>query len=277
MEAQTAVNDEDIPDLVLETIFWFVADGLPVAQWGDPVCAVSKRWCRLARRVFRDKFRTAWPKFAFERHPPSPSASDSWLQFSAHRDRVSLGRTVSNYLFWFVEPVALPSLASLAVQFTVSPLRSPIYIGVCLVHSRSSRLFDSQFVWSPNTSAALPLSADGDFSMAILGMFSRNVTTINCTSGVLMSDIDSSSLRLFSRYQSSSGGDEPNTVSLAVQYSAGGSVLFQIDECVRTAKLNEDAMKAKYSPASIVVAFVVAIGTGCVIVSICRAHPESSH
>ena len=58
----STLDDSDIPDLVLETIFGFLAEILPMEKWSE-IRVVSKRWALISKPIFKASAWRAWPKF----------------------------------------------------------------------------------------------------------------------------------------------------------------------------------------------------------------------
>jgi hypothetical protein len=121
MSGTFVIDDCEVPDLVLETIFKFVAEVAPMRQWGA-ICAVSKRWRRIAVPVFREAHMALWPKYAL---PGTTGESDA-LTFNAELDTVKLGehRTTGSYVWAFSRALPLSCIViagrPIGVVFTVS-------------------------------------------------------------------------------------------------------------------------------------------------------------
>jgi hypothetical protein len=126
---QFVMEDSDIPDLVLEMIIEYMAQATPSNTWGN-ICAVSRRWDRLARPVLREVFLTTWPRLC--------TRGLAGLRVSAQGTKVELGRGEDEYLYCFMRPLPLRKVVDagrpVALQCTPNDTGG-VYLAVFLIHS----------------------------------------------------------------------------------------------------------------------------------------------
>jgi hypothetical protein len=154
-------EDCELPDLVLEIIIGFVAQVTPMECWGE-LCSVSRRWCRLARPVLREVFLRMWPKYSILRTRPEGDLSFS-VRISASRNLAQRSGS-SNYQFAMVEPLPLAPIVAggrpVGVRFVPSS-SGGVYVGLFIVHGRSSALLHTRIQWDPdNSKDKLPDSSE---------------------------------------------------------------------------------------------------------------------
>ena len=175
----TIFEDNEIPDLVLETIMGFVALSVPMERWGE-FASVSKRWKRVSKIAFKEAFKNAWPKFIL---PKNPDASmdhrrdtlPSILEFNKERNVSSIPAkprgSVDNYRWAFTGPLSLRSVIDsrkpVGVIFQINNSGS-VQVGAFLVHSIKSKFFEMEIGWNPYSEEIFPHS-DGDVCVASLG------------------------------------------------------------------------------------------------------------
>jgi hypothetical protein len=148
-------EDSELPDLVLETIIGFLAAVTPTEHWGTAICAVSKRWRRIARPVLREAFLVAWPKFLLPATHVTTGTDTigADLMFNARLNRVTSSQT--QYCWALTQPLPLRMVAAtgrpVGVVFRLS-VSSSCCVGAMLVDDMAAPpdvFLDRPLVFSP--------------------------------------------------------------------------------------------------------------------------------
>jgi hypothetical protein len=210
-----AIDDSEVPDLVLETIIGFLAAAIPTEQWSAAICSVSRRWRRVARPVLREAFLAAWPRFTI----PRTGEADKLLSVDAGRTVVSLASTEDKGYPWrFVQPLRLCDVVAADKPVTVWWLPDHdgggVYFAAWLVSSRENAIFDDEVVWEP-THPMIEAHCGNGVCCSALGGYSGDTCGV-LLDGTQCEQIDGEVIA------------DPDPV-YSVTYTPGGKVAFFVD------------------------------------------------